>query len=76
MKKLTKSQLKKIANIYAGTVIYTFEPLVAFAGSNLSRSELSTLEIYFEEMSKRLRNGENPIFESNMIVDYVRETYK
>ena len=76
MKKLTKTQLKKIASIHAGTLILVTEPSIVFSECNLSMSELSTLEIYFEQISARIRNGESAIFDSNIIVDYVRKNCK
>jgi hypothetical protein len=76
MKKLTRTQLKKIATMHAGALIMATEPMIAFSESNLSRSELSTLQIHFENISNRLLNGSTPRFDANEIVKYVRENRK
>jgi hypothetical protein len=76
MKKLTKTQLKKIAAIHAAGVLLATESVNAFEESTLSRSELEYLDNEFDRIAKRLLKGEGPIYQANWIVDYVRKNYK
>ena len=73
MKKLTKSQLKRIAKIHAGCVILATESVWAFETSELSSSEKDYLDKEFEKIGNRLLNGETPIFDSRDIVKFVCE---
>jgi hypothetical protein len=72
MKKLTKIQLKKIAKMHAAGVLLATESTWAFAESNLSHSEIEFLDNEFEKMAIKFLDGEEPIYNANHIVDYVR----
>lgn len=76
MKKLTKAQLKKIANMHAAGVLLATESSNAFEGSNLLWSELEYLDKQFERIAISLLDGEDPIYEANCIVDYVLQNHK
>ena len=53
MKKLTKSQLKKIAAMHAGVVLLATESTWAFGESNLSHSEIEYLDNQFEKIASK-----------------------
>jgi hypothetical protein len=72
MKKLTKSQLKKVAMIHSAGVLLATESRWAFETSELSSEEMDYLDKVFETIARGLLNGEEPIYNSKQIVEYVR----
>lgn len=76
MKKLTKAQMKKIAQMHAAGVLLATESTWAFEESNLSHSEIEYLDNQFEKMAIRFLNGVEPIHNANHIVDFVRRNSK
>jgi hypothetical protein len=76
MKKLTKTQLKNVARLHAAGVLLATESMNAFAGSNLTSSEMEYLDKQFARIACGLLAGEDPIYHADVIVDFVRENYK
>jgi nucleoside-specific outer membrane channel protein Tsx len=74
MKKLTRSQLNKIANMHAAAVILATESMNAF--NHLNDDEIAYLDEKFERMALNLLYGEKPIFNADAIVEFVRENCK
>jgi hypothetical protein len=72
MKKLTKTQLRKIARMHAAGVLLATESIWAFDESNLLPSEIGSLDDEFLKIARQLLNGEEPISNANDIVEYIR----
>ena len=76
MKKLSKNQLKKIANMHAAAALLSTESVWAFENSKLSREELKYLDNHFEKIAIRLLGNDEPIYNADSIVIYVHMNYK
>jgi nucleoside-specific outer membrane channel protein Tsx len=74
MKKLTKAQLNKIANMHAAAVILATESTFAF--NQLTDDEIAYLDEKFASIAVNLLYGESPIFNADDIVKFVRENRK
>ena len=74
MKKLTKTQLRKIANMHSAAVILATES--AFAFNSLHDDEISILDDEFARIATNLLYGEKPIFNADDIVEFVRNNRK
>jgi hypothetical protein len=74
MKKLTKTQLRKIANMHSAAVILATESTFAF--NSLHDDEIAILDDEFARIATNLLYGEKPIFNANDIVEFVRNNRK
>jgi hypothetical protein len=73
-KNLPKKKLKKIARIFAASIIHNTEVMTAFSETDLNIEEIKQIEYYVEDIACRLTGPDEFTSNMNLLVSIMKLT--